>query len=292
MRRRLKEPTRNLLQAEQYVPDLMQAFTTALEEAEHSSHVWDLIVSVGQELNLPFVDYIVASSLQNWKKTLFIRTSYDSSWLNSMNDDPEVHKWSYFRSHAMHKLTPVAVGLEFLDEYHKLPDKRVQVLRVAAEHGIKAGFAIPLRQSAPPQAAIITFSGGQSRREMRTLIKAHGWTLNCAALMAHVRYSQLFAAEFTERNQITPKQLELIELIGLGLQDKAISEQLGISISAVRHRMNALLANTGLGSRAELAALAMSAGILPHPFNRPDTPFETVIDMDDVGPHLCRSPAA
>lgn len=292
MRRRLKKPTRNLLEAEQYVPDLMQAFTTALEETEHSSHVWDIIVALGQELNLPFVDYIVASSLQNWKKTLFIRTSYDSSWLNSMNDDPEVHKWSYFRSHAMHKLTPVAVGLEFLDEYHKLPDKRVQVLRVAAEHGIKAGFAIPLRQSAPPQAAIITFSGGHSRREMRTLIKAHGWTLNCAAWMAHVRYSQLFAAEFTERNQITPKQLELIELIGLGLQDKAISEQLGISISAVRHRMNALLANTGLGSRAELAALAMSAGILPHPFNRPDTPFETVIDMDNVGSHMCRSPAA
>ena len=78
----------------------------------------------------------------------------------------------------------------------------------------------------------------------------------------------------------------------MGLQDKAISEQLGISISAVRHRMNALLANTGLGSRAELAALAMSAGILPHPFNRPDTPFETVIDMDNVGPHMCRSPAA
>jgi DNA-binding CsgD family transcriptional regulator len=292
VRRRLKKPTRNLLEAEQYVPDLMQAFTTALEETEHSSHVWDIIVALGQELNLPFVDYIVASSLQNWKKTLFIRTSYDSSWLNSMNDDPEVHKWSYFRSHAMHKLTPVAVGLEFLDEYHKLPDKRVQVLRVAAEHGIKAGFAIPLRQSAPSQAAIITFSGGHSRREMRTLIKAHGWTLNCAAWMAHVRYSQLFAAEFTERNQITPKQLELIELIGLGLQDKAISEQLGISISAVRHRMNALLANTGLGSRAELAALAMSAGILPHPFNRPDTPFETVIDMDNVGPHMCRSPAA
>ncbi|MGB0439156.1 MAG: helix-turn-helix transcriptional regulator [Paracoccaceae bacterium] len=288
----MSHPTRELTEAERCVPDLLQAFITSLEQTDHSTQVWDLVVMLGRELNLPFVDYIVASTLREWRKTLFIRTSYDSRWLHELNDDPEVQKWSYFRTHAIHYLTPMAVGLEFLEDHHPLPEQRIKVLEMAAERGMRAGFSIPLRQSAPAQSAVITFSGGQSRREMRALIHAHGWTLHSAALMAHQRHAQLFAAEFTQRNQITPKQLELIELIGLGLQDKAIAQRLGISISAVRHRMNALLANTGLGSRAELAALAMSAGILPHPLNRPDIPFDTVIEMDDTGTRMRTSPAA
>lgn len=274
--------------AEGYVPDLLQNFLTHLEQTTHSSDVWRLIVALGQRLGLPFVDFISASNFRDWRNTLFIRTSYDSSWLQEINDDPELRQWSYFRSHAMHYLTPIAVGIEFVDEYRHIPQKRVEILRLAATHGIRAGFSIPLRISAPPQAALITFSGDLSRREMITVIKSHGWTLQAAAVSAHQRYNQHFALEFAERNHITDKQMELIGLIGRGLQDKVIADRLGISISAVRQRMNALLANTGLGSRAELAALGMSAGILPHPFNRPDAETDLLVEMDNAGTRMRR----
>lgn len=231
-------------------------------------------------MNLPYIDFIAANNFRDWRKTLFIRTSYDSSWLQDVNSDPDVGKWSYFRSHAMHYLTPIAVGIEFVEEYRSIPQSRVDVLRHAAEKGLRAGFSVPLRTFAPPQAALLTFSGPLSRRQMIEVIKAHGWTLNVAALMAHQRYTQLFAEEFTERNQITPKQLELTELIGMGYQDKVIAEKLGISISAVRQRLNALLANTGLKSRTELAALAMFIGILPHPLSRDEIAQDEIIEMD------------
>ncbi len=273
------------------MPDLLQGFLQDLETTRHSTEVWQLLVGLGRQVQLPCVDFISASSFRDWKKTLFIRTSYDSSWLHSANTDPELQRWSYFRDHAMNYLTPVMIGLEFIDEYRHIPHKRIEVLRLAAEHGIRAGFSIPLRQNAPPQAALITFAGDHSRRRMQAIVRAHGWTLNTAAIMGHQRYLFHFNQEFTERNRITDKQLELLELIGGGLQDKAIAAKLGVSISAVRQRMKTLMQNTQASSRAELAALAMCLGVLPDPFNRPGLDgAEVLVEMDNAGTRVgCRA---
>jgi len=272
---------RPFVDAERYTPELLQKFLMNIEETQKSVDVWNLLVSLGKRLDLPFVDFISASSFADWKKTLFIRTSYDSSWLNDVNRDPDLQKWSYFRNHGMHYLTPIMVGIDFVDEYWHIPEKRVEVMHQAASKGMRAGFSIPLRHYAPPQAAQISFMGDHSKREMKAIVHAHGWTLNVAAVAAHQRYMMHFAAEFPERNQISLKQRELLEKIGLGLQDKKIAENLGISVSAVRQRMQLLLAKTGMSNRSELVALAMSIGVLPDPLNRPDSgDSEIIVEMD------------
>ncbi|MDO6520649.1 autoinducer binding domain-containing protein [Shimia thalassica] len=286
-------PRRELVKAEQYTPDLLQEFLVELETTHHSSEVWRLIVKLGQALNLPYVDLISASSYANWKKTLFVRTSYDSSWLNSVNQDPDLAKWSYFRSHAMHCLTPIAVGVEFAEEYKHIPQSRYEVLHEAGRRGIRAGFSIPLRVHAPPQAALITFSGNHSKREMERIIQTHGWVLHAAALTGHQRYLTHFASEFSERNKITTKQRELLEMIGNGQQDKVIADQLGVTVSAVRQRMNNILKKTGLSNRAELAALAMSMGILPDPLSRNAGDQQSVLvemGLPRLGDHPTLSP--
>jgi len=254
--------------AERHTPELLHTFLVDLESTNSSAEVWALIVGVGRTLNLPFVDFISADNYADWRRTLFVRTSYDSSWLNAYNSDPEVLKWSYFRTHAINHLTPIAVGLEFIDEYMHIPQARYQVLEEAARRGIRAGFSIPLRAHAPPQASVITFSGDHSKRDMKRIIQTHGWVLNTVAMMGFQRYQAHFAAEFIDRNRISEKQRELLEMIGAGLQDKVIAERLGVTVSAVRQRMNNILAKTGLNNRADLAALAMSVGLVPDPLSR------------------------
>ena len=271
---------RPLLAAERHTPDLLQGFLADLEVTQSSAEVWALIVDVGRTLNLPYIDLICADSFVNWQPTLFIRTSYDSTWLNQRNEDPELSKWSYFRTHALYHLTPIAVGLAFVDEYHHIPQARYEVLKDAAERGIRAGFSIPLRLHAPPQAALITFSGDHSKREMHHIIQTHGWVLHVVAMAGHQRYLAHFAAEFTQRNKISEKQRELLEMIGAGLQDKVIAERLNITVSAVRQRMNSILQKTGLSNRADLAALAMSAGLVQDPLNRiSDGKGEILVEM-------------
>jgi DNA-binding CsgD family transcriptional regulator len=270
---------RPLVAAESYTPEILRDFLTDLENTRHTSDVWRLIVELGIQLNLPYVDLISASSYSNWKKTQFIRTSYDSSWLNSINADPDLAKWSYFRSHAKHFLTPIAVGVEFAEDYRHIPQGRYKVLQEAARRGLRAGFSIPLRVHAPPQAALITFSGNHSKREMEQIIRVHGWTLHAAALSGHQRYMTHFAGEFSERNKITDKQRELLRMIGTGLQDKVIAEELGVSVSAVRQRMNNILKKTGLSTRSALAALAMRMGILPDPLSRQGEAHAVRVEM-------------
>jgi DNA-binding CsgD family transcriptional regulator len=263
---------RKVLAAESHTPEMLRDFLLELERTRHSTDVWKQLVTLSKQLELPFVDFIVATNFQNWRKTLFIRTSYDSKWLNELNKNPKIGQWSYFRSHAIERLTPITIGIEYVDEYHKLPKERLAVLQKVAKLGMRAGFSIPLRSSAPPQTGLISFGGDFSKHEFNELIKEHGWTLNTAATMAYNRYMTHFLAEFPERVGITGKQCELLELIGLGLQDKTIANELSISISAVRQRMRTLLKKTGVSTRSELAALAMSVGFLPDPLNREQGP--------------------
>lgn len=272
---------RPLIAAERHTPPLLARFLADLEQTEHSVDVWRLLTDLGQTLDLPCIDFICASSFQDWKRTLFIRTSYDSSWLNELNKDPEIGNWSYFRTHAMNHLTPITIGIEYIDQYIPLPERRVEVLRMAAERGARAGFSVPLRLVTPSQAALITYAGDHSRAAFDALLAKHGWTLNVAALVAHQRYMSHFVKEFSERNEISEKQRELLEAVGRGLQDKQIAFELSISISAVRQRMQGLLERTGLQTRVELAALAMSIGILPDPLHRPDAPAPDIqIEID------------
>lgn len=275
-------PHRELLGAERYTPELLHSFLVDIEATERSVQVWDRLVVLGKTIGLPFIDFIAASSYVDWRKTLFIRTSYDSSWLNDPNKDPELQKWSYFRSHAMHHLTPILVGLEFVSEFKRLPARRLEVLAMAAQRGMRAGLSVPLRIHAPPQAALITYSGDLSRAEMQDVMQEHGWTLNVAAMVAHQRYMTHFTTEFFERNEITDKQSELLRLVGQGYQDKTIAAELGISVSALRQRMHSLMNKANLANRAEMAALAMSSGLLPDPqFANGET--KVLVEMDGAG---------
>ncbi len=261
----------------------MQRFILDLEATTRSEEVWHLLVGLGRDLDLPYIDFVSASGFRDWRRTRFARTSYDSSFIAELNKDPEIESWSTFRTHASHRLTPLAVGIEFLDDSYHVPQTRVALLRIVAEHGLRAGLCIPLRQVTPPQSGMITFFGDHSRREMQTIIRAHGWTLHAAAMMGHQRYLEHFAHEFKDRNHITKKQIELVRLIGLGLKDKEIAQELEVSISAVRQRMQALLNNTRLSSRAELAVLAMRLGLLPDPFSSAVDEVETLVEMDNIG---------
>lgn len=274
---------RSLLAAEQHVPDLLQEFLRDIEITQSTTEVWERMVQLGRSVDLPLVDYVAVSNAADWKRTLFVRTSYDSRWLYDHNQDPEVSKWSYLRSHAVHQLTPILIGLEFIDEYLHLPEKRVEVLREAAQHGIRSGFSVPLRVNAPPQTGILSFCGDHAKRDMLAIVKAHGWTLNVAALVGHQRYMAHFAQEFLQRNDISDKQTELLSLIGRGMQDKQIAARLRISVSALRQRMQSLMAKTGTVNRAELAALAMGLGMLPDPQRALDPRSEKVlVQMDGL----------
>jgi DNA-binding NarL/FixJ family response regulator len=61
---------------------------------------------------------------------------------------------------------------------------------------------------------------------------------------------------------LTPRELEVLELLASGLSNKEIAERLGVSFHTVKFHVNAILGKLGASSRTEVVALAVRAGLL------------------------------
>lgn len=262
------ETIRLIEQYETIAPPRLTRFLARLENTSTSEQVWSLLVALARDVGLLVVDYVCATDYRDWEKVQFIRTTASSDWIDHARANPDIRRTSYFRTHAVHALTPVFVGLEYADLYNA-DRARIEIMQLAADMGMRAGIGIPLRMPEPGQAAIMIFGGDLPRARFEHLIQREGWTLHAAALSGHTRYMELFRAEFIARNQLTAKQRELLILVGRGFLDKQIGHDLGISVSAVRQRMASVMARTGTSNRAELAALAMRIGLVPDPMLKP-----------------------
>ncbi len=61
---------------------------------------------------------------------------------------------------------------------------------------------------------------------------------------------------------LTPRELEVLELLASGLSNKDIADRLGVSFHTVKFHVNAILGKLGASSRTEVVALAARAGLL------------------------------
>ncbi len=261
---------------ETFLPERLLAFLLKLERTQSTDAVWELILSLAEELGLPVVDYVYATDFRNWEQAQFIRTTFTSDWLEYVRQFPHIRYTSNFRMHGCRYLTPVKLGQAYFDLMGEIsPDKR-RHLSLSAKMGLEAGVGFPLRMGDPGHAALLAFGGDYTAAEFDGLLAEHGHTLHAAALSAHTRYTELFKVEFIERNQLTDKQKELLRLVGQGLMDKQIAYQLGVSFSAVRQRLATVQQKTGAQNRADLAALAARVGLTPDPLLKAHSDHLTV----------------
>jgi PAS domain S-box-containing protein len=64
---------------------------------------------------------------------------------------------------------------------------------------------------------------------------------------------------------LTPRQHEVLQLLGAGLTTRQMAEQLGLSVETVRNHVRAVLAQLGAGSRLEAVLVAHRLGALEPP---------------------------
>lgn len=250
---------------ETFIPERLLDFLLRLERTKTTDEVWDLLLEMAKGLGLTAVDYNYATDYRNWEQAQFIRTTMTSKWFDYLKQFPHIRYTSNFRMHGCKYLTPIMIGPAYFDEMGEISAEKRRHVLLAAEMGLEAGVAFPLRMGDPGQAAILMYGGRYTRAEFDKIMAEHGWTLHAASLSAHARYTELFKLEFVERNQLTEKQKDLIRLVGEGLMDKQIAHELGISFSAVRQRLAAVQQKTGAQNRADLAALAMRVGLVADP---------------------------
>ncbi len=247
-----------------HVPELLQTTLGELDLAKTSKEVWGTILQLGTTVRLPYVDLVYKAPNQTdtpakvWK-------NYNSDWLDRALGASHHCPWSAFRAPLTQGLTPRLAGQQFLDKDTKITVPLESAYEAAASNGLPSSFVVPVSMHAPPYKGTLSFSGDASRRETLAILRAHGWALQTVALVGFNKLITTQLREFSAGANITEKQSDILRLLGEGLKDREIADCLGVTVSAVRQRMTSMSKNTGLHTRAELAALAMSLGLLSDP---------------------------
>jgi DNA-binding NarL/FixJ family response regulator len=70
-----------------------------------------------------------------------------------------------------------------------------------------------------------------------------------------------FAAA-SEESPLTPRETEILTLIGQGMSNKAVARHLGISVHTVKFHLEALFARLGATNRAEAVAKGLLGGVI------------------------------
>lgn len=73
------------------------------------------------------------------------------------------------------------------------------------------------------------------------------------------------AAELTRIDSLSPREREVIILVGEGLSNRMVAERLFISETTVRHHMTSILSKLEVSSRLELVIFAYRHGLAPVP---------------------------
>jgi len=71
-----------------------------------------------------------------------------------------------------------------------------------------------------------------------------------------------FAAAADDTPLLTPREREILALVGQGLSNKSAARQLGISVHTVKFHMEALFAKLDATSRAEAVAKGLRGGVI------------------------------
>ncbi len=154
---------------------------------------------------------------------------------------------------------PLLNGHEALPQLLEIvPDAKIVILTVSEEDDdllkvIQAGAHGYLVKNLNAEDFLELLSGlerGEAAVTRRT----------AARLMAKLAENRLPVKTLTE--DLTARELELLELVGEGFSNRAISERLTISTNTVKYHLKNIFQKLGAQNRAEAVANAIRAGIL------------------------------
>jgi len=170
-------------------------------------------------------------------------------------------------------------GLEAIQQFQTLrPEVTVMDLRLPACDGLQACRAI---RELDPNARILILTSSLEGSDVRDALAAgaagfllkgvSGAEVAEAILrvhagerpMSHEALDQL--AQFQPKPasaQLTPRELEILMLVGRGLRNQEIAEDLGVALGTVKNHVINILDKMGARDRTEAATLAIKKGLI------------------------------
>lgn len=160
-------------------------------------------------------------------------------------------------------------GMDGLEATRRLravvPGVRVLVLSVHTEPAwVRAAF-----EAGACGYLSKTSAAQEIESAVRAILEGHFYvspTVTQSVIITPAMDSVAEVAEVSQRTPpepsaaLTPRELDIVRLVGLGLGNKEIAHRLGVSVPTVRSHLNNVYGKLGTASRVELALLAAQTG--------------------------------
>jgi len=170
-----------------------------------------------------------------------------------------------------------ADGVEAIAQYRKhQPDITLIDLRLPRMSGVDAIQRIRMESPNARFIVLTTYDGDEDiYRALKAGAKAYllkGMTtdeLIAAIRVVHAGKShipQAIAEKLAERmgvEELTPREMDVLEQIVSGKSNKEIADELGVSEATVKTHINSLLGKLGVTDRTQAATAAIRRGIVP-----------------------------
>lgn len=177
---------------------------------------------------------------------------------------------------GIHVVASASSGVEALALLEKItPDVILMDLRMPGMSGLDAIRAINARPDAP---RIIVLTSYDTDEDIYQTVGAgaHGYVLKDAPqellleaihkVYARKRYFPPdIAARLTERmarSNLTPRELQVLQLVAKGLTNKDIGRVFGISDKTARNHVNSIIEKLEVSDRTEAATIGMRQGLV------------------------------
>ncbi len=167
---------------------------------------------------------------------------------------------------------PEGGGLSALREIRKkLPDTKVVMLTVSEDNdilveAIESGAHGYLLKSLNAKGFLASLGGvqrGEAAMTRSTMTQLMG-------ALANKNHSDTEDSQTADFELLTEREVELLQLVALGLSNKAIAQQLHISENTVKYHMKNILQKTNLQNRTEVAAYALRKGLVDNKMQNGD----------------------
>jgi DNA-binding NarL/FixJ family response regulator len=140
------------------------------------------------------------------------------------------------------------------------PEVRVLILSMHTEpswvrSAFEAGAHAYLPKSAAPEEIELAV-----REVLRGRFYVSSEVTRAAVVFAVKNPERLVGTWPAASDTLTPRELDIVRLVGKGLGNKEIAQELGVSVATVRTHLNRVYDKLGPGSRVELALYAAQAG--------------------------------
>ena len=173
------------------------------------------------------------------------------------------------------------IGLVLVDLDHQRDDPRRVVRDV---HEASPATSVVMMGTTLQNAALAQAADGWLETPWSDAARLQRMTrAACRHHRKRVRFpqSRRLSLEWRRWARLTSRQREVIELLSQGVDNLKIAAEIGISESAVKAHVSALLRRFGADSRSEVAVIAARAGLrgerLPADVHRPVVPSRRVL---------------